>query len=316
MHVLTHHSTIVVSGTKLAQELGTTRSEVWRLIQRLRRLGVKVEGHPATGYRVQKDPDLLLPDSLAPLLPRTIFEGRLHHYYKVGSTNDTAMQAAADGAPEGSVFLAEEQTGGRGRGGHSWHSERSTGIYCSVLLRPALAPADVLILSLAAGLAVHAAVRHVDSTAQPDLKWPNDLLLQDKKFCGILTEMSAEATRVRYVVVGIGINVNQDHFPPELQRQATSLRLATGTEWPRVELTAALLKSLHHEYRNLLGGGRDSILRRFSDASSSVLGAKVHVDENGGFAGVTEGLDSRGFLQVRTEDGLRTVLSGSMRRLE
>ena len=151
--------------------------------------------------------------------------------------------------------------------------------------------------------------------ARADLRWPNDLLLDGKKFCGILTEMTAEATRVRHVVVGIGINVNHASFPGSLQSEATSLRLATGTEWSRVELTAALLKSLDREYKLLISGpsGRDSILRRFAERSSYVRGKNVHVDENGGFDGVTEGLDTRGFLQVRTPQGLRTVLSGAVR---
>ncbi len=139
------------------------------------------------------------------------------------------MEAAAKGAPEGSVFLAEQQTAGRGRGAHEWHSAQSAGIYCSAVLRPVLPPSEILILSLAAGLAVYDAIQEVDSRVVPDLKWPNDLLINGKKFCGILNEMNAEATRVRYIVIGVGINVNQVSFPPELQSVATSLRLATGT---------------------------------------------------------------------------------------
>jgi BirA family biotin operon repressor/biotin-[acetyl-CoA-carboxylase] ligase len=310
------HATMVVSGTKLSQEIGTTRSEVWRLIQQLRRLGVDIAGHPATGYQLRAVPDLLLPEILAPLVQGTIFAHHTHYYYKIGSTNSTAMQAAAAGAPEGSVFLAEEQTAGRGRGSHSWHSARSTGIYCSVVLRPPLPPADVLIFSLAAGLAVQTAVEEVGGV-RADLKWPNDVMLDGKKFCGILTEMTAEATRVHHVVTGIGMNVNQTTFPVALQSQATSLRLATGTEWSRVELAGALLKSLDREYRELLRGGRDSILRRFSERSSYARGMAVHVEENGdSFEGVTEGLDSRGFLKVRTDQGPRTVLSGTVRAAE
>jgi len=260
-------------------------------------------------------PDLLLPDILAPLLHGTIFPKHIHHYYKTGSTNSMAMDAAAAGAPEGSVFLAEQQTAGRGRGGNQWYSARSVGVYCSVVLRPPLPPSDVLVLSLAAGLAVCAAVQELDERIAPDLKWPNDLLITGKKFCGILTEMNAEVMRVRYVVVGIGINVNQASFPADLQASATSLRLATGSEQSRLQLCAALLKSLDREYRQLLENpsARESILRRFSEQSSSVQGAEVRVDENGGFEGVTEGLDSRGFLQVRTAQGLRTVLSGTVR---
>jgi BirA family biotin operon repressor/biotin-[acetyl-CoA-carboxylase] ligase len=317
VRLLADHATVVVSGTKIASEIGTGRSEVWRLVQQLRELGVNIGGHPATGYSLNSMPDLLLPDFLAPLLHGTIFGKNIHHYYKTGSTNHLAMDAASAGAPEGSIFLAEQQTAGRGRGANEWHSARSVGIYCSVILRPALPPSEVLVLSLAAGLAVQAAIQDVDARVQPDLKWPNDLLVENKKFCGILTEMNAEVTRVRHVVVGIGINVNQATFPPELQGVATSLRLATGSEWSRVELCAALLKSLDREYRELVenANARASILRRFSERSSSVNGVHVTVEENGGFEGITEGLDSRGFLQVRTAAGLRTVLSGTVRKL-
>lgn len=317
VRLLMSHATVVVSGTKIAEEIGTSRSEVWRLIQQLRALGVDVAGHPATGYQLRAVPDLLLPEMVAPSVKGTIFGGskQLHHYYKIGSTNSEAMQAAVDGAPEGSVFLAEEQLAGRGRGAHSWHSARSTGIYCSVVLRPAMPPSDALIFSLAAGLAVRAAVAEVAPQLQADLKWPNDLLLSGKKFCGILTEMNAEATRVRHLVVGVGINVNQVKFPAELREIATSLRIETGTEWSRVELLAALLKSLDREYRNLVedSGARDAILRRFEESSSSVRGRKVSIEEDGGLAGVSDGLDERGFLRVRTERGLQTVLSGTVR---
>jgi len=252
VRLLMENATVVVSGTKIADEIGTSRSEVWRLAQQLRTLGVEIAGHPATGYQLKSVPDLLLP---------------------------------------------------------------SAGIYCSVVLRPALPPSDALVLSLAAGLAVHSAVEQIDSRVLPDLKWPNDLLLNGRKFCGILTEMNAEATRVRHIVVGIGINVNQTKFPAELQPIATSLRLVSGTEWSRVELCAALLKSLDREYCDLLEkpGAHESILRRFQERSSTARGRRVRVEENGGFEGVTEGLDPRGFLQVQTAEGLRTVLSGTVR---
>jgi len=306
---------VVVSGTKIAEEISSSRSEVWRLIQQLRSMGVDVAGHPATGYQLRSVPDLLLPEILQPLIRGTIFESHLHHFYKIGSTNTAAMAAAADGAVEGSTFLAEEQTAGRGRGVNSWQSSRSTGIYCSVILRPVLPPSDVLPLSLAAGLAVQSAIRNVDSRVQPDLKWPNDVLINGNKVCGILTEMNAEATRVRYIVVGIGINVNQKTFPEQLG--ATSLQLVTGSEWSRVELAAALLKSLDREYRQFVEGAeaRASVLRRFAENSSWAYGKKVRIEENGsGFAGTTGGLDPRGFLLIETSDGVQTVLSGTVRQ--
>jgi BirA family biotin operon repressor/biotin-[acetyl-CoA-carboxylase] ligase len=323
VRLLMDHATVVASGTKIADEIGTSRSEVWRLVQQLRGLGVDVAGHSATGYRLRAVPDLLLPEMIAPLVKGTIFSSpdarnetkHIHHYYKVGSTNSEAMNAAAKDEPEGSIFLAEEQLVGRGRGAHSWHSARSAGIYCSVILRPQMPPSDALLLSLAAGLAARAAVIEVMPVAV-DLKWPNDLLIGGKKFCGILTEMNAEATRVRHLVVGSGINVNQTKFPAELREIATSLRLETGTEWSRVELCAALLKSLDREYRALIRDGaaaRGSVLKRFEENSSSARGRKVRVEDDNGIEGVTEGLDARGFLQVRTTDGLRTVLSGTVR---
>lgn len=294
---------------------------MWRLVQQLRALGVDVAGHPATGYQLRSVPDLLLPEMLATSLKGTIFGAnsgkQIHHYYRIGSTNSEAMRLAAEGAAEGSVFLAEEQLAGRGRGEHSWHSARSSGIYCSVILRPAISPSDALIVSLAAGLAVHAAIAEIAPQLEADLKWPNDLLAGGKKFCGILIEMNAEATRVRHLVVGIGINVNQTKFPAELRELATSLRMETGSEWSRVTLCAALLKSLDREYRCLLqdAGARERVLRRFEERSSSVRGRKVSIDEDDTLKGVTEGLDERGFLQVRTAEGLRKVLSGTVRTI-
>jgi len=327
VRLLTDHAMLVVSGTKIADEIATSRSEVWRLVQQLRASGAEIAGHPATGYRLESVPDLLLPEGIAPLLKGTIFTSCLHHYFKIGSTNAVAMNAAQQGEPEGAVFFAEEQTSGHGRGGHSWHSARSVGIYLSAVLRPQLAPADALVLSLAAGLAAASAVEAVTGL-KPDLRWPNDLLLarqvpgesggphlEERKFCGILTELNAEATRVRYAVVGIGMNVNQRSFPAELQSLATSLRIETGRAWSRVELAAALLKSLDREYRAVISGSRSDILRRFEERSSYARGRRVQVDEDGGYNGITEGLDARGFLQVRTAAGIKTVLSGGVRAI-
>jgi BirA family biotin operon repressor/biotin-[acetyl-CoA-carboxylase] ligase len=317
VRLLSDNATVVISGTRIAEELGTTRSEVWRAVQHLRELGLEITGHPATGYQLETVPDLLLPDVLSPMLKGTIFGSRIHHYFRIGSTNVTAMQAASDGEPEGAVFLAEEQTAGRGRAGHSWESAQSVGIYCSVVLRPVLSPADALMLSLIAGIAVAEAVEKATGL-HPDLRWPNDALLGERKFCGILTEMNSEPTRVHYVVAGIGINVNHASFAGELEPIATSLRMESGRAWSRVELTAALLKSLDSEYRKLTQGGaaaRASIVRRFEERSSYARGRQVQVEGGGGYEGVTEGLDERGFLLVRTSSGLRTVLSGDVRAL-
>src|SRR5215471_393880 len=274
--------------------------------------------------------DPLTPESIAPLVRNTIFSGNIQCFQQVESTNSLALAAAArwrqaEPAPEGAVFLAEEQTAGRGRAGLSWYSEPGTGIYCSFLLRPSLSPADALWFSLSAGVAVHDAV-HETTGLSPDLRWPNDVLLNEKKFAGILTEMSSEATRMLHAVIGIGINVNQKRFPGELGGLATSLYLESGKEWSRLELTAALVRAVDREIRGLMratsGPVRtpnlryESIIKRVEARSSYALGKAVYVDEDGGYSGVTDGLDPRGFLRVRTDRGLRIVISGGVRPLE
>ncbi len=255
-------------------------------------------------------------ERLEPLITGTIFAGKVQHFATIGSTSAAAMQAGSEGAEAGSVWIAEEQTAGKGRAGHTWQSNPQDGLYCSVLLRPRLSPPDVIIFSLAAGLAVVEGI-HEATGLWGDLRWPNDVLLGGRKFCGILTELNAEVTRVRYVVVGVGMNVNNEGFPPELREIATSLSMETGRRFSRVDLVAALLRKLDAEQAALVGGvnaAKESILRRFEAHSSFCQGAAVVVEEDGGYEGVTRGLDERGFLQVETTAGLRTVLSGGVRK--
>lgn len=314
--LLEDNAMVVLSGTRIAEELGISRSEVWRLIEQLRQLGVQIAGHEGTGYQLEAVPDLLLPHVIEPLITGTIFARKLRHYFHIPSTNTAAMEAAAEDAAEGTVLLAEEQMAGRGRGGHSWVSPPSLGVYCSVVLRPQVSPADSLVISLMAGLAVCAAVEEVTGTT-PDLRWPNDVMLGDKKFCGILTELSAEVMRVRHVVVGVGINVNHEEFPEELRAIATSLRIESGRRWSRAAIAGALLKSLDSEYRAFVSdpeSARQSIFRRFEQHSTWAREAKVTVEDEG-YEGVTAGLDERGFLRVQTASGMRTVLSGGVRKL-
>lgn len=246
-------------------------------------------------------------------LGETIFRGKIRYFPEIVSTNTAAMQAAASGVEEGTVFLAEQQTAGRGRNGHAWQSETGMSILVSTVLRPRIAPADALWLSLMAGVAVHDAVLKTCSIAC-DLRWPNDLLIGDKKVCGILTEISADAEQLKFAVVGVGINVNQNSFPPEISGLATSLRIETGKDWSRTDLLMALLKSLEQRYFGALHrNGRESLLRSVASISSYIRGKRVHVDEAGGYEGVTDGLDARGFLRVVTPTGTRTVLSGGVR---
>jgi BirA family biotin operon repressor/biotin-[acetyl-CoA-carboxylase] ligase len=345
----------VLSVPQWAQAAGVATGDLWKLAGRLRALGVELTGSAAEGYRLTSAPELPLPELLEPRIAGTIFAGRLRHFLQIGSTNAAAMRAGAEAEADnhaeaspnqgvtgpnpdaigadhgqpggqplespprtalGEVWLAEQQTAGKGRAGHAWSSQPGDGIYCSVLLRPRLAPSDAIILSLAAGLAVAEAVHEVTGL-WADLRWPNDLLLGGKKFCGILTELNAEVTRVRYVVVGVGINVNNPEFPPGLAPIATSLHLETGQRFSRLELVASLLRALDREQAALcseLNPARQRILRRFEQHSSYCRDCAVSVEEDGGYRGVTRGLDERGFLRVETPQGMRTVLSGGVRK--
>lgn len=252
-------------------------------------------------------------------LQGTMFAGNIHVFATIDSTNTYAMREGASGAPGGSVYLASEQTAGRGRGAHRWHSEPDSGVYMSLLLRPRIAPADALWLSLAAGLAVQQGVQAATGLAA-DIRWPNDLLLGGRKFCGILTEMNAEVTQVRYAVTGIGINVNHAEFPEELQAVATSLRVESGQTQDRTALAAAILRAVDDELRDLMQANTvaratASLLTRFEQRSTWARGKHVSVGEAGGYTGVTAGLDARGFLRVDTGTEMRTVLSGGVREL-
>src|SRR5499427_1972995 len=274
--LLAENATIVISGTRIAREIGVSRSTVWRWVQRLRELGVRAKGHPRTGYYLEKVPDVLTPDMLKRRLKGSLFGKHVYHFLKTDSTNRVAMELGYAEEPEGAVVLAEEQTAGRGRAGRAWHSERGTGIYVTILLRPKISPVQAPLLTMMAGLSAQAAIQ-ARTGLQIDLKWPNDLMLNGKKLGGILTEMYADTTLVRFVIVGIGINVNQENFPGELSSLATSLRSETATNQSRLELLARLLREFESDYNRFLREGASSVTTRFSQASSYAVGRKVRV---------------------------------------
>jgi len=252
----------------------------------------------------------------------TEFSGRIMHFPSVASTSLLALDAAQSGAREG-VYVADEQTAGRGRGDHKWHSSQLDGLYASALVTPPIPMDMALWLPLATALAAQTALKEVTGL-EVDIRWPNDLLLDDRKCGGILVESTAitadpgAGPMLRYAVVGVGINVNQKSFPADLNPIATSIRIAGGVVTREVLLIALLraldaeIRSLIEQYRGTLSG--PGLLERFAKASSWVKGKRVRVDEGGGYTGVTDGLDSRGFLRVTGEDGvLRTVISGGVR---
>jgi BirA family biotin operon repressor/biotin-[acetyl-CoA-carboxylase] ligase len=242
----------------------------------------------------------------------TRFAHHLQHFASVDSTNTLLLAAASKGAPEGTVYIADEQTAGRGRGGHEWHSTAGDGLYVSVLIRAMLPIAQALWISLATGLAAQQAI-HEATGLDIDIRWPNDLLIGSRKCGGILVETSVEGPTLRFAVIGIGINVNHSQLPSELAAIATSLRIETGHSHTREGVLTALLRALDFELTQL-ESDTPGLLDRFTAASTWVRGKRVHVAEAGGYTGITDGLDTHGFLQVAGDDGIRhTVLSGGVR---
>ena len=259
--------------------------------------------------------NLLDPAEIDAALAGTAFHGRLHHFATVDSTNTYALEQAKSGAPHGSYYIADEQTAGRGRSDHQWISKSGEGLYLSVLLRPDLPTADLVWLPLLAGLAVHHAIREV-TALEADLRWPNDLLIGPRKTGGILVEAQTESQPDGHfataAVIGIGINLHQQRFPPNLATEPTSLDLETGRNTSRQDLAVAILQQLHAEI-SAIPGNFPAIPARIAAISTWVQGKRVEVHGPQPCAGVTEGLDARGFLRVRTETGVVTITTGGIR---
>jgi BirA family transcriptional regulator, biotin operon repressor / biotin---[acetyl-CoA-carboxylase] ligase len=268
---------------------------------------------PPEDYRSESDsPPFDLP-KLERALTETVHAGKLHHTPVTDSTNTDALNAGRAGAPDGSVYFADEQLLGRGRGNHGWHSPAGQGLYVSVLLRPEWAARRLPLLPLAAGLAAAEALR---STAglNVDLRWPNDLLIGPRKLGGILVEAKTEGDQVAFAVVGIGINVHQTHFDPGLSTTGTSLALESNRALTRQALLVELLLALAKETQALLDPATAaSIPARLEAASTWVCGRHVEVHGPQACTGVTEGLDANGFLRVRTATGVITVQTGGIR---
>ncbi len=251
--------------------------------------------------------------TLEAALAGSIFAGKLHFSAVTDSTNSDAQEAARSEAPHGSVYFADEQLAGRGRGDHAWRSDAGVGLYVSVLLRLRVPLLRLPLLPLAAGLAAAEAIRAI-SGLTADLRWPNDLLIGARKVGGILVEAKSAQGAVDYAVVGLGVNVHQRGFDPELAAIATSLDLETGRRISRQDLLIALLESLEREALRLADPAAGvTIPARVEQASTWIRGRRVEVHGPQACIGVTEGLDENGFLQVRTEAGLVTVQTGGIR---
>lgn len=301
-----------LSGERISEQLGVSRAAVWKAVKKLREEGYAIQSVTNKGYRLVSSPDLLTEGELSPLLTTACLGRTVYSYEVTDSTNRRAREEADRGAPHGSVFFAEEQTGGRGRLGRAWSAPRGEGVWMSVLLRPKLAPADIAQITLLTGLAVCDAIREV--TGLPvQIKWPNDIVLDGKKLVGILTEMAAEEDRICALVVGIGVNVNNPAFPEELKDKATSLLLATGKPVSRKELAARILLRLEKEYETFLRQGANAAFRKRYAERCATIGSLVKVVMgNEEFAGTAIGISETGALLVQTGQGIRAVNSGEV----
>ncbi len=304
-----------VSGAELSQQLGVSRAAVWARIEELRSLGYEIEASPHLGYRFLNAPDLLHADDLLSRLGETRVIGRdIRVFESTTSTNDVIEKLAHDGVKEGVVVFAESQTRGRGRLGRQWMSPAGKGLWFSVLLRPNLSPQATTQLTVASATALRRALT-AQTGLRPDIKWPNDILLNGKKVCGILTELSAEVDRVKYVILGIGVDVNLTtaDFPADLRDVATSLKAELGKALSRADLAVEILRQLDADYTKVIDGGFAAIADEWEEHCSTI-GRQVTIRAGERqIRGRAESLGEDGALLVRTEHGhLERVVGGDV----
>jgi BirA family biotin operon repressor/biotin-[acetyl-CoA-carboxylase] ligase len=304
-----------VSGAQLAEELKISRAAIWSRIEDLRKIGFDISASPHFGYKITGEPDALIADDLLARLGKTKVIGRdIHVFEETTSTNDVIEKFAHDGVKEGVVVFAESQTKGRGRLGRKWMSPNRKGLWFSILLRPDLRPQEATQLTVASATALRRAIEAV-TDLKAEIKWPNDLLIGGKKVVGILTEMSAEVDRVRHVILGIGVDVNQDaaEFPAELRKIATSLKIETGKEICRAELATEILRELDFDYARICGGKFSQLADEW-EAGCATIGKNVSVQMGvRQIHGCAEALDDYGALLVRTEHGhLERIIGGDV----
>lgn len=298
-----------VSGEQLAKHLKVSRTAVWKQIKTLQELGYEIESVKNKGYQLISRPDTPLSEEITPGL-NTKIVGKKNFYFKtLPSTNIIAKQKIKENIPEGTVIVADVQTSGKGRKNRTWYSPEG-GLWFSVVLYPHIPPQNGMLITMASSVSVAQAIKEITGV-NPMVKWPNDLLLNGKKICGILTELDAEMDRINYAVVGIGINVNNP-LSEELQEKATSLSQEIGSLVSRVKLLRSILKYLDTNYDKLISREYDSI-RELWFSHTNIIGRKIQVqDEKTVVEGVVTDVDDSGCLILDTEDGRVRVVSGDV----
>lgn len=265
-----------LSGEDIGRELSITRAAVWKGIKKLREEGYEIEAVTNRGYRLTNPETMYNKRELEQGLKTKTMGQSIYFYEETDTTNNRARELALEGAPEGTLVVAEKQTAGRGRRGKVWESPLGTGIWMSLVLRPQIAPAEASVLTLLCGLATAEAIE-AETGLSAGIKWPNDILINGKKAVGILTEMDCEMSEVHFVIPGIGINVNTASFPPEIAEIATSLYLECGKTVSRRRLVHKVLERLEEHYETFLRTGSFAAMLEDYRKHCITLGKEVHV---------------------------------------
>ena len=297
-----------VSGARISEQLGVSRTAVWKHIQALQREGIVIEAVTNRGYRIVGTTNVLHPAFIEPILQTRWLGREITHLSSVPSTNQVARQRAAEGCPHGTVVLAEEQTDGRGRLGRGWTNLKGKDICMSMVLRPKLEAQHAPRYTLASALGVFQLAFELG--ASPSIKWPNDVLIDGKKICGILLEMDGDMDALKSIIVGLGLNVNTDVFPPEIEKTATSLSLSVAKTLDRNRVLAMLLNLLEPLYDACENEDAYGVLLSVYTRCCGTVGQSVSVAGiRETLNGVVEGIDGVGRLLLRTADGTLRALS-------
>jgi BirA family biotin operon repressor/biotin-[acetyl-CoA-carboxylase] ligase len=293
-----------LSGQKLSETLGCSRTAVWKHIEDLRSEGYELEAVRKRGYRITYKPDKISGNEIQ-LGLKTEFMGRHIHFEEVlSSTQKIAHTLAGDGAKEGTIVVADQQTSGRGRLARAWYSPKQTGIWMSMILRPKIPINKTPQLTLLTAVALIQAIEEVTGLT-PEIKWPNDILINGKKIVGILTELQAEADRVHSVIIGVGMNVNHtlDQFPEELQAIATSIAAETGEQADRAQIIQAIMMNFEKLYTSYLVHGFKPVKLLWESYAISLNKNLIARTLQGTIRGRAIGIDDEGVLLLETNEG-------------
>lgn len=301
-----------ISGQELCERFGVSRTAIWKAVNQLKEAGYEIEAIQNKGYKIISVPDRLSERELQSIR-KTSWAGREIFYYDViDSTNIRAKQLAEEGHPAGTLVVAEKQEAGRGRRGRSWEAPAGSGIYMTLVLKPEINPNNASMLTLVAALAVAGGITK-STGKQAGIKWPNDIVMEGKKVCGILTEMSAQFDYVNHIVVGIGINVHNEKFPKEIEEMATSIYLQTGEHINRASLIEEILEQFERYYAIYLKTEDLSGLVKEYNASLVNRNKNVRVlDPREPFEGKAMGINEKGELIVDTWESRKLVSSGEV----